>query len=190
MKCFASNPVKSSARFAQTGELSFRFDGTDFHFDLKPHNMRAPGYRAVETGPGGLKRDAPPLSRCIPSREPCVGREDTEGRFNLTGRGLEGVVYAPQGWIYLEPLRNRLAGSPAGEMVVYRQADIRPGEGFQLRRVAAEPSAARGGPGRGSNASNHPHYQLRFLMSRPKLITNTCRHWEVPKRPTVRLRAS
>ena len=123
-------PGEIERQVRATGELSFRFDGTDFHFDLKPHNMRAPGYRAVETGPGGLKRTLPPQP-VHTFKGTLVGREDTEGRFNLTGRGLEGVVYAPQGWIYLEPLRNRLAGSPAGEMVVYRQADIRPGEGFQ-----------------------------------------------------------
>ncbi len=123
-------PSEIEQQIRATGDLRFRFDGTDFHFNLKPHNMRAPGYRAVETGPGGVKRTLPPQP-VHTFKGTLAGQEDTEGRFNLTGRGLEGVVYAPQGWIYLEPLHNRLAGSPAGEMVVYRQADIRPGEGFQ-----------------------------------------------------------
>ena len=44
---------------------------------------------------------------------------------------MEGVVYAPEGWVYVEPLRNYLLGAPAGELVVYRQSDIKPGEALK-----------------------------------------------------------
>ena len=60
-----------------------------------------------------------------------AGREDTRGRFNLTDGGVEGVVYAPEGWVYVEPLRNYLPGAPAGELVVYRHSDIKPGEALK-----------------------------------------------------------
>ena len=43
-------PGEIERRIRTDGELRLRFEGTDFHFDLKPHNMRAPGYRAMETG--------------------------------------------------------------------------------------------------------------------------------------------
>ena len=112
------------------GELRFRFDGTEFHFDLKPHNMRAPGHSAVATGPGGVKRTLPPQP-VHTYKGRLSGRADTEGRFNLTGDGVEGIVYAPEGWYYLEPLRNYLPSALAGELVVYRQADIKPGEDFE-----------------------------------------------------------
>ena len=113
-----------------TGVLSFRFDGTDFHFNLKPHNMRAPGYRAVETGPGGIKRTLPPQP-VHTFKGTLAGREGTRGRFNLIGGGVEGVVFAPEGWVYLEPLRNYLPSAQAGELVVYRHANVKPGEDFQ-----------------------------------------------------------
>ena len=112
------------------GELRFRFDGTEFHFDLKPHNMRAPGYSAVATGPGGVRRALPPQP-VHTYKGRLSGREDTEGRFNLTGDGVEGIVYAREGWHYVEPLRNYLPSALAGELVVYRQADIKPGESLQ-----------------------------------------------------------
>ena len=106
-----------------TGELRFRFNETDFYFNLEPHDMRAPNYRAVETGPGGVRRTLPPQP-VNTFKGVLVGREDTRGRFNLTGGGVEGVIYAPEGWVYLEPMRNYLPAAPAGELVVYRQSDI------------------------------------------------------------------
>ena len=60
-----------------------------------------------------------------------VGQKDIRGRFNLTDGGVEGVVYAPEGWYYVEPLRNYLPSAPAGELVVYRHADIKTGEALK-----------------------------------------------------------
>ena len=123
-------PGEIERQIRTDGELRFRFDETDFHFNLKPHNMRAPGYRAVETGPGGVRRTLPPQP-VHTFKGTLAGREDTRGRFNLTGRGVEGVVFAPEGWVYLEPLRNYLPSAQAGELVVYRHANVKPGEDFQ-----------------------------------------------------------
>ena len=120
-------PGEIERQLRATGELRLRFDGTDFHFNLKPHNLRAPNYRAVETGPGGVRRTLPPQP-VRTYKGTLLGRGDTRGRFNLTGRGIEGVVFAPDGWIYVEPLRNYLDSAPAGDLVVYRQSGIKPGE--------------------------------------------------------------
>ena len=123
-------PGEIERQVRTTGELRFRFDETDFYFNLEPHDLRTPNYQAVETGPGGVTRTLP--------REPVhtfkgvlAGREDTRGRFNLVDGGVEGVVYAPEGWVYVEPLRNYLPSAPAGELVVYSHADIKPGEALK-----------------------------------------------------------
>ena len=123
-------PGEIERQVRTTGELRFRFAGTDFHFNLKPNNLRAPNYRAVETGPGGVRRTLPPQP-VRTFKGTLAGREDTRGRFNLTGRGIEGVVFAPEGLYYVEPLRNYLPSAPAGELVVYRQSDIKPSEARQ-----------------------------------------------------------
>ena len=60
-----------------------------------------------------------------------AGRGNTRGRFNLTDGGVEGVVYAPEGWYYVEPLRNYLSSAPSGELVVYRQGDIKRNEALK-----------------------------------------------------------
>ena len=122
-------PGEIEQQIRTTGELRFRFAGTDFHFNLKPHNMRAPNYRAVETGPGGVRRRLPPQP-VRTYKGTLAGRGDTRGRFNLTGRGIEGVVFAPEGWFFVEPLRNYLPGAADGDLVVYRHADLKPSKDF------------------------------------------------------------
>ncbi len=44
---------------------------------------------------------------------------------------MEGVVYAPEGRYYVEPLQNYLPSASNGELVIYRQADIKPGEALK-----------------------------------------------------------
>ena len=123
-------PGEIEQQVRTTGELRLRFDETDFYFNLEPHDMRGPGYLAVETGPGGVTRTLPPQP-VHTFKGVLAGREDIRGRFNLTDGGVEGVVYAPEGWVYVEPLRNYLPGAPAGELVVYSHSDIKPGGDFK-----------------------------------------------------------
>ena len=120
-------PGEIEQQVRTTGELRFRFNDTDYYFNLKPHDMRAPNYQAVETGSGGVKRTLP--SQPVHTfKGVLAGREDTQGRFNLTNGGVEGVIYAPEGWVYVEPLRNYLPSEPPGELVIYSHEDIRTGE--------------------------------------------------------------
>ena len=120
-------PGEIERQVRTTGELRFRFKETDFYFKLKPHNLRSPNYRAMETGPGGVRRILPPQP-VHTFKGALAGQQDIQGRFNLTGGGVEGVVYAPEGWVYVEPLRNYIPSAQAGELVVYEQRDIEPGE--------------------------------------------------------------
>ena len=43
------------------------------------------------------------------------------------------MVYAPDGWVYVEPLRNYLTGARAGELVAYGHTDIKPGEALKCQ---------------------------------------------------------
>ena len=125
-------PGEIERQVRTTGELRFRFNETDFYFNLEPHDMRAPNYRAVATGSGGAKLMLPPHP-VHTFKGVLAGREDIRGRFNLTDGGVEGVVYASEGWYYVEPLRNYLPDAPGGELVVYRHSHIRAGEGLNCR---------------------------------------------------------
>ena len=141
-------PGEIERQVRTTGELRLRFEGAEFYFNLEPHDMRAPDYRAEVTGPGGVRRTLTPQP-VHTYKGVLAGREETRGRFNLTGAGVEGVVYAPEGWVYVEPLRNYLPEARAGELVVYRQEDLKAGGDVtcdlslpgRLRRGAARVAA-------------------------------------------------
>ena len=105
-----------------TGDLRFCFNGTDFYFNLMPQGMRAPNYQAVVTGPGGVRGTLSPQPVHI-FKGVLAERLDIRGRFNLNNSAGKGVVYAPEGRVYVEPLRNYLPSASAGELVVYRHAD-------------------------------------------------------------------
>ena len=123
-------PGEIERQIRTTGELRLRFKENDFYFNLEPHNMRSPNYQAVETGPGGVRRTLPP-GPVNTFKGTLAGQEDTQGRFTLTDSGVEGVVRAAEKRYYVEPLRNYLPEAPAGELVVYSHADIKPGEEFK-----------------------------------------------------------
>ena len=123
-------PDEIERQLRTTGELRFRFNHTDFYFRIEPHDMRTPDYRAVETGPEGATRTLP-RETVNTFKGTLSGQEDTQGRFNLTDDGIEGVVFAPEDWYFLEPLRNFVPGAPAGELVVYRQSDVKTGQAFR-----------------------------------------------------------
>ena len=110
-----------------TGELRFRFNQTDFYFNLEPNDMRASDYRAVETGPGGVRRTLPPQP-VHTFKGMLAGRDDTHGRFTLTDGAVEGVVYDPEGWYFVEPLRSYFPEARSGELVVYRHSDLKLGK--------------------------------------------------------------
>ncbi len=130
-------PDEIERQLRTTGELRFRFDQADFYFRIEPHDMRTPDYRAVETGPEGEIRTLP-RETVKTFKGTLSGREDMRGRFNLTDNGIEGVVFAPDDWYFLEPLRNYLPSAPAGELVVYRQSDLKPGQAFRCGVSLAE----------------------------------------------------
>ena len=105
-------------------ELRIRHKGTVFDFKLEPHDLRAPDYQAVETGPGGVRRVLPhgPVTTY---KGRIAGQEDTHGRFTITGQGVEGVVFTAGERYYVEPLRRYLASAKGDELVVYRHSDIK-----------------------------------------------------------------
>ena len=123
-------PGEIERQVRTTGELRFRFNETDFYFNLEPHDMRASDYRAVEIGPGGVRRTLPPQP-LYTFKGTLAGQEDTQGRFNLLDDGVEGIVFAPEGWYFVEPLRNYLPSAQPAELVVYRHSDIKPGQAWR-----------------------------------------------------------
>ena len=99
----APGEIERQAR--TTGELRFRFHDTDCYFNLEPHDMRTPNYRAVETGPGGVRRTLP--RQPVPTfKGVLAGREDTRGPIQSYLRRCGGSRLCPRALV----LRRALAG--------------------------------------------------------------------------------
>ncbi len=111
----------------ESGELRLTLKGVPFHFKLEPRDLRSPGYRAEVTGEDGVRRQLPP-SPVTTFKGWVIGQEPIQGRFTITNDRFEGVVFTPEDWRYIEPLRNYLPSAEAAELVVYKHSDIKPGQ--------------------------------------------------------------
>ncbi|HYE13987.1 MAG TPA: zinc-dependent metalloprotease family protein [Pyrinomonadaceae bacterium] len=95
-----------------------------FELDLRPHDLRAPGYRAVAVGADGVARE---LGRgAVTTYKASVrGYEGAEARLTLDGETIEGVVITPGGLFFIEPARKFSAAAGRDDFVFYPESSVR-----------------------------------------------------------------
>jgi hypothetical protein len=118
------DPELASRQVRESGELLLATGDSTFNIILEPHDLRAPGYRAEEELPGGVRRALPDATTRT-FRGIAPGFPDSEARFSVRDGAVEGVILTPGEWYYFEPLQNFSSNSDPAEMVVYRRSDIR-----------------------------------------------------------------
>ena len=119
------------AQVKESGNLMLRLKGVLFDFRLEPRDLRSPRYRAEVTGPDGVRRQLPPSAVTTYRGRALVGQEYVQGRFTITGEKFEGVVFTAGDWTFIEPMRNYMQTAQDDQLVVYRQSDIKPGQGWR-----------------------------------------------------------
>ena len=125
------DPAAVSAQVKESGELALMHKGFPFHFHMQRRDLRSPRYRAESTGEEGVRRQIHPGPVTTYRGTAQVGPEIVQGRFTIAGSRFEGVVFTPEDWHFIEPLQSFVPTAANDAFVVYKQSDIKPGQGWR-----------------------------------------------------------
>jgi hypothetical protein len=115
------NAVVEKARNRQP--VAIRAYGRDFEFQLTPNELRAPNYRAVETGADG-ERELP-RAEVITYKGKLKDDPLSEVRLTVTDRDLEGLIYTGEGRkFFLTEAENFSSRAQKNDVVVYGEGDL------------------------------------------------------------------
>lgn len=119
---------ESSFAFTDTRKLSFTVAGRLYELNVAPHDLRAPFYRAEDTGPAGTREfERTPTTTF---KGAITGISDSEVRLTIDGGRIEGFFDTRDERFFVEPASRYSPNAAAGELIVYRSADILHREDF------------------------------------------------------------
>ena len=114
--------VLNKAKTAQT--IAIEALQRRFEFTLTPHDIRAAGYRAVETTEAG-DREISKIGEITTYKGRLRGDSSSEVRFSITNSEMEGMIYTGDGVKYfITQARNFSDHARQTEAVVYREGDL------------------------------------------------------------------
>lgn len=101
--------------------LRFSFEGKAFELRLASNDLRAPGYKAENTGSMGVTTlpDAPVTT----FRGSVSGEDGSEVRLSIRGSKIEGYFRTSKETLFIEPASKYANGASANESVIYRSED-------------------------------------------------------------------
>jgi hypothetical protein len=135
------NLILSPARIADqartTGEVSIATHNARFDLLLRPHDLRAPGYRAHVMLDGGLARplDPGPVRTYAGSVR---GLEGSYARFTIDDQTVQGMIVTGDEAYYIEPLSNFLSAGGPTDFILYRASDVTPNTAPTCEATLAE----------------------------------------------------
>jgi hypothetical protein len=117
------DPAETFRRVQHTGRVEIAAGLDRFDLELTPNDLRAPGYRAVETLADGSTRRLP--AEPVKTYAGRVRGSNAQARFTIDEGRFSGMIIDDDP-IFVEPLSSfSLAGGPT-DYVVYRASDVRP----------------------------------------------------------------
>jgi hypothetical protein len=108
--------INSSAR-----RLSVSVNGEQMELDVVPNDLRAPNYRAEDTGPVGTHAMESP--EVTTYKGTVVGRAGTEVRLTIDGTRVEGFFNVGADRFFIEPATKYSKSASAYESVIYKAED-------------------------------------------------------------------
>ena len=114
-----------AARVAASQPIEIEAGLERFEIALVPNDLRAAGYRAVETLEDGSLRDLPEMAVTTFAGD-VLNREGATARFTIDERGVQGLILDGAEKIFVEPLLNYSLAAGPSDYLVYRGSDVRP----------------------------------------------------------------
>ena len=117
--------LREKARTAQTVEIQAY--GRQFQFVLTVNDLRAAGYRAVETTESGDREigSVGAAEEVFTYKGKLIGDEASEVRLSVTENELEGLIYTGEGRKFFIAEADKFsARADAGQAVVYTENDL------------------------------------------------------------------
>lgn len=108
--------------------LSIYTASVGFDLLLKPYDLRARNYRAVETGADGVERIVEMGNAVRTYKGAVLGRDDAQARFTIDEGTLEGLIITPEERYMVEPVAKYSAEADASDFVVYKSSDVIEGQ--------------------------------------------------------------
>ena len=101
--------------------VSFSMEGRQVDLSIVPNDLRAPNYRAEDTGPVGVRNIE---SQAINTyKGSVVGHPGSEVRLSINGSKIEGFFTLGYDRFFIEPASKYSKSASASESVVYRAED-------------------------------------------------------------------
>jgi hypothetical protein len=118
----------SQVAFSDSRKLSLSVAGKTYDLVVGPHDLRAPHYRAEDTGPVGTRE----LERTptITFKGKIDGISNSEVRLTIDGTRVEGFFDTDDERYFVEPASRYSSNAAADELIVYRSKDILHREDF------------------------------------------------------------
>lgn len=124
---FELDTERIAHRITETGRISLYLNNQQFDLELEPNDLRAEGHREV------LMVDGVAVEQPVRPVTTYKGRlaDDPTSfvRLSIRPDDFQGYIWTQEDWIFIDPLRHYTdeGGHPLGDVVVYRNADVRPG---------------------------------------------------------------
>ena len=118
---FNTNEVAEQVR--NNIPLSIYTASASFDVVLKPHDMRAKNYRAVEVGADGVERTVK-MGPVRTYKGEVIGRDDARARFTIDDETLEGLIITPEERYMVEPMSKYSAVAEPMDFILYKSSDV------------------------------------------------------------------
>ncbi len=112
----------------EISEIAFMASAGSVTLTVSPHDLRAPFYRAEDSGPAGsreLERAAITTFKGLVKGDP-----NSEVRLTIDGDRIEGFYDLGDDRFFIEPASRYSPEAESGELIIYRGEDVRHREDF------------------------------------------------------------